>query len=105
LNEKCEISISERNHLVKDNKRLNSKINSLHNSIDVLEANENTSNNFRHPWSKAHGLGREFPKPDAHPLKELHNLMFTGDILNHTYSDTPVSPLSSHHGTSKSINL
>lgn len=40
LNDKREISISERNILFCDNKRLNAKICSLHNSIDVLEANE-----------------------------------------------------------------
>ena len=65
-------------------------IDSLHNSIDVLESNERMTHNFCHPWSKAHGLEIEFPKLVASPLKEIQNLTFMGDILNHTYSDTQI---------------
>ena len=40
LKDKCEISYSKRNILIFDNKRLNSKIDALHNSIDIVEANQ-----------------------------------------------------------------
>lgn len=49
---------------------------------------------------KAPGLGSEFLKPIALPLKELQNLTFIGDIPNQTHFDTPVSPLSSLQKTS-----
>ena len=67
LKDKCEITYSKRNVLIFYNKRLNAKIDVLHNSIDILEANERVTHNFRHPWSKALGLGSKFPKPIARP--------------------------------------
>ena len=89
----------ERNTLVTDNKRLNAKIDALDNCIDIVEENELMTHNFHHPWSKAQGLGSKFLKPVVHPLKELQNVTFMGDVPNHTNSDTPVSPLFSQHET------
>ena len=94
LKDKCEITYFERNVLISDKKYLNAKIDALHNSIDLLEANQRMTHNFCHPWSKAPGLGSESPKPIATPLKELQNLTFTGDVPNRKHSDTPISPLS-----------
>ena len=90
LKDKCEITYSERNALVSDNKRLNAKIYALYNSINILEANKRMAHNFRYPWSKAPSLRSEFLKPIARPLKELQNLTFMGDVLNHKHSDTPI---------------
>ena len=70
------------------------KIDALHNSIDILEANQRMTHNFRHPWSKAPSIGSEFPKQIASPLKDLQNLNFMGDVPNHQHSDAHVSPLS-----------
>mgnify|MGYP001599621588 CR=1 FL=1 len=98
---KYEITLSERNILGTNNKRLDAKIDALHNSIDVLESKQRMTHNSLHPWSKALGIRIEFLKPIACPLKELQNLTFMGDILNHTYSDTPVTTLSSLHDTSE----
>ena len=39
LKDKCEITYFERNVLISDKKHLNGKIDALHNSIDLLEAN------------------------------------------------------------------
>ena len=83
---------------------LNAKIDSLYNSIDTIESNGRMTHNFCHHWSKAPGLGSEFLKPIARPLKELQNLTFMGDILNHKHSETPVSPLSPLHETLDSFS-
>ena len=53
------------------------------------------THNIHHHWYKAPDLRSEFPKPVVRPLQELKNLMFMGEILYHTYSDTPLSPWSS----------
>ena len=57
LKDKCEITYSERNVVISDNKHLNAKIDALCNSIDIIEAKERMTHSFRHPWSKAPGLG------------------------------------------------
>ena len=79
--------------MTSENKRINDKIDGFHNSIDLLEANQQMTYNFRHPWSKVVGLRSELPKPIASPLKGLQNLTFMGDVPNHKHSDTPVSSL------------
>lgn len=97
LNGKCVILVSGKNILFNDNIFHNSKIDSFHNSIDMIESNERMTRNFHHSWSKAPGLRSKFPKPVARPSKELQNRTFMGDIMSHTYSNTHVSPLSSVH--------
>ena len=97
LKDKCEITYSERNILISDNKHLNAKIDALHNSVHMLEADIRMTHNFRHPWSKAPGLGSEFLKPIVSHLKDLQNLTFMGEVPNIKHSDTPVSPLSPLH--------
>lgn len=91
LNEKCDISVSERNLVVNNNICLNASIDSLHNSIDMIELNRRMTHTLFHPLSTAPGLENEFPKRIPSPLKELQNLNFMGDILNHIYSDTLAS--------------
>ena len=65
LKEKCEITYSKRNILIYDNKRLNAKIDALHNSIDMLEANERMTHNICHPWSQAPGIGKRVSKANC----------------------------------------
>lgn len=93
LSYKYTLSISEQNFLVVDNIRLIIAIEKLQNSIDLVESHERMTHNFLQPLSKSPGISLAFPKLVATPLKDLQNLTHMGDILNHTYSNTPFSPL------------
>ncbi|KAL4573036.1 hypothetical protein LXL04_019829 [Taraxacum kok-saghyz] len=83
VNDRCMISLNERNILLADNVRLNNAIDKLHKSIDIVESNENMTHNFRYPWSKRAGLGFREKTLEI----ELSNLTFMGDIPNLTYPE------------------
>ena len=97
VNDKCNVSVRERNILLADNVRLNNAIDKIYSSIDKVESFNNMTHNFRYPWSKTAGLGSRKPTPDS----ELSNLSFMGDIPNIKYPESSESSLSTSDSDSE----